>query len=286
MSSPRVFFHLGLHKTGTTWFQRALFPKLPQVSTKRARNFSAIDGILAQDRSGILIISHEGLSGSISMQKCSGDRSKRLRESIARISEISSCTGIIIGFREQASWINSAYAEKTKKRPMGSADYIGSYSPDDLSWCKILATADQAPVPVFAFLYEELNSDPSALVADLCRFLGTTEPSNLSEILAKRENLSPRGDLGQRASRVFFTISRILKPIPYLSNAKRPLRGLGSKLGARLDRHSAPAPTIAFNDELARLLHADWNRLVQTVGERRGRDFSALAKDTASLPMA
>jgi hypothetical protein len=277
VNEPGVFFHMGLHKTGSTWFQRALFPNLPNVEMQRTRKFSIIEKLIAEESSKILVISHEGLTGSITMQRSPGDRSKRLRESLERISEFRSCAGIIIGFREQRSWINSAYAEKAKKRPLSAVQYLSSYSPDDLSWCKILATADRAPVPVFGFLYEELNSDPSALVADLCRFLGTTEPANLSEILAKRENVSPRGDVGRRASRVFFTISRILKPIPFLSNAKRPLRSLGSKFGARLDRHSVPAPTIAFDDALANLLQADWSKLVEIVGKRRGRDFSALA---------
>ena len=286
MNKPSVFFHIGLHKTGSTWFQRALFPDLPNVEVQRTRKFSIIEKLVAKKRPKILIISHEGMTGSLNMQQSFGDRGKRLRDSIARISEFHSCAGIIIGFREQTSWINSAYAEKAKKRPLSAVEYLSSYSPDDLSWCKILAAADRAPVPVFGFLYEELNSDPSALVADLCRFLGTTEPSNLSEILAKRENLSPRGDLGRRASRVFFTISRILKPIPFLSNAKRPLRSLGSKFGARLDRHSVPAPTIAFDDALAKLLQGDWSKLVEIVGERRGRDFSALAKGAASRPIA
>jgi hypothetical protein len=280
VSHPHVFFHIGLHKTGTTWLQRALFPALPDVITKRSRSFPNIKDLVAND-DAVLVISHEGMSGSISPQKSPGDRDKRLRENIEKMSALNNCNGIIIGFREQLSWINSAYSEKAKKEPVLPDSYLESFTSTELSWCRLLDTVGAARVPIFCFLYEELLHGPEALVSDLCGFLGTPVPSNWSEISERRENRSPRGGLGQHASRALFSIARVLKRAPLISRAKRPLRSLGSKLGTRLDRYSAPATAITFNDALARELKADWKSLLNIVGERRGRDFSALALSPA-----
>ncbi len=280
MSTPHVFFHIGLHKTGTTWLQRALFPALSDVTTKRSRSLPKIKDAIANN-DAVLIISHEGMSGSISTQKSPGDRDKRLRENIEKMSALNNCNGIIIGFREQLSWINSAYSEKAKKEPVLPESYLESFSPTELSWCKLLDAVGAARAPIFCFLYEELLHGPESLISDLCGFLGTPVPSNWSEISERRENRSPRGSLGQHASRALFSIARVLKNAPLISRAKRPLRGVGSRLGTRLDRYSAPATAITFNDELAKELEADWNTLLSIVGERRGRDFSALALSLA-----
>ena len=41
-----VIIHLGMHKTGTTWLQRQLFPKLDRVEVKRAKSIDEIAGII------------------------------------------------------------------------------------------------------------------------------------------------------------------------------------------------------------------------------------------------
>jgi len=269
----RVLFHIGLHKTGTTWLQKVLFPTLADVSVQRSRDFHSITRIVAEHRDRPLIISHEGLSGSISPFKEPGDRHSRLVQNIDSISRIRD-SRIIIGFRQQLAWLNSAYAERAKKENFVQQEYIKTFAPTELSWLNILNIVDGAGVPVFVLLYEELVSRPETLISDLCRFIGTAEPRVQSGIAQKRENHSPRSSAGQAVSRFFVRGSRLLKRIPYASNAQRPLRAFGSRIGTALDGHFPPAPAIALDEQLEALVQSDWSGLVRLVGKRRGRDFS------------
>ena len=283
MNGQRVVFHIGLHKTGTTWLQKVLFPTLPGISVHRSRDFSKIDRMIDQrDPSRTLIVSHEGMSGSHSVRKQPGEREQRLLENIGQIKQTCPEACIAVGLREQSSWLNASFAEKAKKERVGPHEFVDGFSPSELMWCKILDAIDIAGVPAFCFLYEELVHDPQVLISDMCRFLGTAEPSNWRDITQRRANPSPRSAAGQAASRLFFQASWKLKVkrIPYFSRyLSRPLRGLGSRVGTKLDRFFPMSPVIALDEELERVLQSDWNALLRIAGERRNRDFSAFRID-------
>lgn len=189
---------------------------------------------------------------------------------------MSSDVGLIIGFREHVSWLNSTYAEKAKKESaIGPDAYLQTFALEELLWCNVLAEIELAHVPVFGFLYEEIIFNPDGFVTDICNFLGTKPPVNWRETLERRMNPSPRSAMGQRVSRPFFRLSdglrfRGYKPLRYQLNQ------MGSKLGAWLDRYAPPARPVQPNDEVATLLRADWNDLVQRLGQRRGRDLYRL----------
>jgi hypothetical protein len=267
-----VFFHIGLHKTATTWFQHHLFPNLAGVKclvTKRIADIAEPIG----DPS-IRVVSHESLSGTLSSEKRPGDNKRRLAETLASIAAAAPGAPIIIGFREHESWLAAAYAQKAKKQGVRLEDYIATFSPDDLSWCRSLDLIEEGNRSVFAFLFEELSYAPEALIDDLCRFLGTEAPANLNELLRVRENASPRSQAGQLLSRPFFQFSYALKR--YTSIDTKSLRDLGARLGTRLDHTFAPLD-LGLNQDIARKLRADWERLLQRVGERRGHDLSTLS---------
>src|SRR5581483_486195 len=267
MERPRLFFHIGLHKTGTTWLQNAFFPRLSNVRAVRARRVEKLQRLLAEPNPEILLISHEGLGGTISLYRSPGSLFNRLRRSLEVI-QAEPCDGILVGFREQQAWINSAYFEKAKSNEVSAEAYLNQYSPDELTWCKVLECVQTSSVPVFPFLYEELNHSPHEFAADLCGFLGTELPPDVGEILRRRENPSPRSIRGQRLARAFFVASRVL---PARFNGT--LRGWGSKLGAKLDS-GTELERITFPDDLARRLRDDWRSLIRLIGKRRGRDFS------------
>ena len=129
-----------------------------------------------------LIVSHAGLSGTLS-NKPPGN-SQLLTDSLRLIAELVPDTAIIIGFRQHASWLHSAYSNKAKKTwAMSPKNYVRSFSLDDLSWCTKLRTIEQSSAAVFPFLYEELLWHPPALINDLCKFLGKGPPANLDQLL-------------------------------------------------------------------------------------------------------
>ena len=204
-----MYFHIGLHKTATTWLQRHLFPSLPGVNCLVTRRIAGITR--PQGDVPTLIVSHEALSGTLSSEKQPGDNKKRLTETLSSIAAVAPGAPIIIGFREHRSWLTAAYAQKAKKQGVKVERYLATFSRDDLSWCRSLDLIEDGKRPVFPFLYEELSHAPQALIGDLCRFLKTEAPANLSEVLSVRENASPRSQAGQLLSRPFFQVSYALE---------------------------------------------------------------------------
>jgi hypothetical protein len=275
----RIFFHIGLHKTATSWLQTQLFPNLDGVKVLRARRFGEISRYLRDCGVETLLVSHEDLGGTIARCKEPGDSERRLKVTLAAIGDTAPHAAIIIGFREHSAWLNSAYAQRAKKNPYGLDSYAASFSADELSWCRTLRSIEASCDRVFAFLYEELLHGPHTLVDDLCRFLSVKPPSNLAGLLEISENPSPRSRQGQLLSRAFFRLSlRIAK-----TNSKIDTTGIihflrqqGFRLGAQFDRYFPAYHHISFNAETARALRQDWANLLRLVGERRGRDFSAL----------
>jgi hypothetical protein len=66
-----VFFHIGMHKTATSWFQRQMFPAIDDaslISSKMDEIAASLVALDAQEfgNAAILLVSHEGLDGSIS----------------------------------------------------------------------------------------------------------------------------------------------------------------------------------------------------------------------------
>lgn len=268
-----IFFHIGLHKTATGWLQRQLFPSLP-LPIYRTRKFDKIGDLAADPSTDAIIISHEGLGGRISDSKAPGDTMAIFSSTIARIADLPIEGKVLIGFREHAAWINSAYAQRGKKSAVTPVQYRDSYVLGDLLWMDRVALCDRHGLKSFQFLYEEFGHDPITLVADLCKFLETPMPGNTAELLARRENPSPRTARGFRVSRVAHRIARALGGLPGV-DAKR-LRASASKLGAGCDSAAGP-PLIVLKEAETERLRDDWSELVGSVALRRGRDFSLLS---------
>ena len=267
-----MFFHIGLHKTASTWFQQHLFPNLAGVTCLRTKRIAEIAQQAAD--APILIVSHESLSGTLSSEKQPGDNKKRLTETLSSIAAVAPGAPIIIGFREHGSWLSAAYAQKAKKQGVQLKSYVATFSREDLSWCRSLDLIEDGSRSVFPFLYEELSCAPEALIDDLCSFLGTEVPANLTELLAVRENASPRSKAGQILSRPFFQTSYALRNFTSINT--KSLREFGGRLGTRLDQHFAPLE-IGLEQDMAGDLRRDWERLLERIGNRRSRDLSALS---------
>jgi hypothetical protein len=267
-----VFFHIGLHKTASTWFQRHLFPNLAGVNCLVTKHIAEIakPGVDAP----ILIVSHESLSGTLSSEKQPGDNKKRLTKTLGSIAAVAPGAPIIIGFREHGSWLSAAFAQKAKKQGVQLTRYVATFSREDLSWCRSLDLIEDGHRSVFPFLYEELSYAPEALIDDLCRFLGTEIPANLAELLAVRENASPRSKAGQILSRPFFQTSYALRSFTSINT--KSLREFGGRLGTRIDQHFAPLE-VGLDQDMAQDLRRDWERLLERIGDRRSRDLSALS---------
>ena len=271
-----IFFHIGLHKTATTWFQRQLFPSLDGVQVVRTKYIDKIAAHLSTidtsvNGSPTVIVSHEALGGSIAHRRSPGFATDRLESNLELIASLAPQRSIIVGFREHGSWLQSAYSQRaTKNFGIDQDGYVKGFSLSDLSWRRKLETIGASCEAVFPFLYEELLRDPKLLVTDLCRFIGKPPPPNLDELLRIRENATPRSALGQFVSRSMLKLSR--------SSNRRHWKHHAFRVGAWCDNIYPKRRSLPLDPELAGALREDWNELLDLVGKRRGHDFSAYRK--------
>ena len=260
-----LVFHIGLHKTATTWFQSALFPSFSEFGLCLERKPARI---IKAAQQGPLIVSDEGLCGTLSELKSPGDYRARMMRGLAVIREVAPGEPVIVGFREQRAWINAAYHQKAKKRPVDPAQYLSTFSLQDLMWRETLRLIEDEGGPVFPFLYEEMLSDPKALVTDLCAFLKCAPPANLEALLQRRTNQSPKTSLGQAISRPFFNLSYRLGRG---RDRSRQFREFGARIGSCFDKWGRPLPRIEFDPAMSQALHEDWAMLTERVTDLRAR---------------
>jgi hypothetical protein len=264
----KVFLHIGMHKTATTWFQRQLFPKIGGACVIRRKKMHEIaESLNAHGDAAIIIVSHEGLGGSVSWERTPGETIARLSQNLSALMTLRPDASVIVGYREQSGWLASAFAQRAKKSWGVTWDrYLLRFSLEELCWCNGLRLVESLCPSVFPFLYEELVEAPEILVEDLCRFIGSPPPSDVQELLRIRENPSPRSRLGQ-------TLSAMCRPaLGWVGRSasrrlKAGLRNFDSRYSPR--RIQLPGAWEAR-------LRQDWDQLLALVSERRGRDLSRL----------
>lgn len=267
-----------MHKTATTWFQRQLYPKLDDVwliRRKRPRKIAAaIDEARIKAPSSTVIVSAEGLGGSISLGRQPGAVTKKLRINLETLAGVTPDRAMIVGYREQQAWLRSAFAQRAKKS-FGAhwKEFVGSFSVEELSWCYSLKLIQSSSSSVFPFLYEEFLYSPEILVEDLCGFLGKSVPRDLGDLLLSRSNPSPRSWLGQFASRTM----RVAR-----KKIKGPDRQLFENRIARFDSFFPPRH-LSIAPDLASTLSQDWKELMILMSEIRGRDFCAFSSSHMSV---
>src|SRR3546814_19353516 len=102
MKYDSFFFHVGLHKTATTYLQRLVFPHWPEIKYLRYRN---LEYFLRLPDTAKYLVSSEGLSGATFARL--DDR----RRGLARLAEMFPGASAIIGFRPHGGFVASLYSQ-------------------------------------------------------------------------------------------------------------------------------------------------------------------------------
>ena len=252
----KIYFHIGLHKTATGWFQKCFFPSLSGINTYVIPQDDAIRRI-ARQKNGTHIISSESLSGTLSSQKQPGDYRIRTIERLDFIRSVAPNARIIVGFREQESWINSAYLHKAKKGWVSPAAYKATFAMHELLWCEILGIIRERFSQVFPFLYDEIAESPAALVDDICSFLGCSPPAKLETLVMRQINPSPQSALGLAVSR---RLSQMVNHMGHMGIIADRRAGMehAFRIGAFLDRYGTRTRPITFTQDERVRLQSDW----------------------------
>jgi len=192
MKYDNFFFHIGLHKTASTYLQRVVFPTWPGIIYLRHRN---IEYFLRLSPAEKYLISCEGLSGATF-----ANLDERLK-CIARLAEMFPGANTIIGFRPHGGFVASLYSQYLRYGGSKAFDsFFSSSGPQDhLIWRRedlcfralIEGLESSFGKPPFVFQMSELRSNREKLLADLAAFLGTAPPPPMA-----REDRAQNTSLG------------------------------------------------------------------------------------------
>lgn len=170
--NTQVILHIGLHKTGTTFLQQEIFPKLKGVNYKiyyEMQDYKIKDG-------AVNLISCENLSGSLlaSIKFGAFERNALLYGMKALYPN----ARIIVGFRDKKAWLYSVYCQHIKQGRLYRsynaflrtipAEYIDFNSYE----CLICELFDD----VYVYYFEAIQKDVDGFVRDICDFIGVPVP--------------------------------------------------------------------------------------------------------------
>lgn len=222
-------FHVGLHKTGTTYLQDVVFPNWPRLRYLRFRN---LEYFLALPASEKYLVSCENLSGATFAtleERCHG---------LARLAEMFPGAKVVIAFRPHGDFVASLYSQYL--RYGGQATFGGFFSlssPDavwhrgDLCYRALIEVIEGAfGSKPFVFHLGELRDNEQGLLTDLARFFGTPPPAGLRK--ARPRNVS----LGAWQGRLLRRINELVDTTYSRDGGNRPYR--------RLHRFGMDPPTI------------------------------------------
>jgi hypothetical protein len=176
-----IYFHVGLHKTASTYLQNVVFPKWPGVNYLRYRN---IEYFLRLSEGEKYLISCEGLSGATFAAL------EERRRGLARLAEMFPGANAIIGLRPHGGFVASLYSQYL--RYGGDApfeDFFSLKGPqdrvvwrrEDLNFRALIECLEASfGKPPFVFLMSELRSNRDGLFSDLAGFFGVSDTPRLA----------------------------------------------------------------------------------------------------------
>ncbi|MHA2039963.1 MAG: sulfotransferase [Promethearchaeota archaeon] len=162
----QIFLHVGLPKTGTSWLQQILFPKLNVHLIRRRKDFITIP------INGKIIISLEALSGSY---KYSVDYRNYLANGMKAVYPDAK---IIVGLREKNSWLKSMYNQGVKRGVFKETfdEWNNSIDPRILDFDNYVNKLNELFDDVFVYWFEDFKKDKKKVIVDMCNFLDVDVP--------------------------------------------------------------------------------------------------------------
>lgn len=223
------YFHIGLHKTATTYLQDVVFPRWPGIRYMRFRN---LEYFLALPDTGKYLVSCENMSGTTFAPL------DERRRGLKRLARMFPGANVIIAFRPHGDYMASLYSQYLRYGGQATFDGFFSLNLDDAVWrggdlsykTLIETTEDAFETKPFVFQLGELKRDPSGLFADLARFIGTPQPTELAN--RRPTNVS----LGAWQGRLLRRVNELVGTPYSRDGGNRPYR--------RLHRFGLDPPTL------------------------------------------
>ena len=267
-----LYLHVGLHKTGTTYFQADVFPYWRGLRYLRSLS---VEGFLKVPQEEICLASREGLSGGVLAHQAE----KLLF--LKRLSRMFPDAQIIISFRQHSSYINAIYSQYLRYggtlpfQEFFDLDHDnGLIKRDDVHFKSYVdGIRNYWGRPPFVFLLTEIKENKSQLMTDLGSFFGRPPPA--PETLPSRpRNLS----LGAKQAETLRRINRFFGIQLHRDGSTRPYRILRRanmdppslcQRWTALSRNQRPIIESRLAQRIDHFYKDDWAFLQSCVDQRR-----------------
>lgn len=164
----KVVLHLGLAKTGTSWLQQQVFPRLP-LHFYHCKHYD----VLNKNTSNMLL-SFEGLSGTI---QCN-DR----YVNAYRLHKLFPKAQVIVVFRGKSSYLHSLYSQFIRGGGTWSFYTFNNWAmrhPYFMDWNLYKAHLRCLFDDVLFLEFEDLKKNPQQFVKELCCFIEVPMPDGI-----------------------------------------------------------------------------------------------------------
>jgi len=177
-----IVIHVGLHKTGTTFLQRRVFPKMDVNFIEHPKKF-LLD--LKQDK--INVISEEELSGR---PHYIYEKNMRYKFADSLYSMFPNAK-IIVGFRKTDSWLNSLWKQYVWRGGTKSKEeFVSLFKGDYLNFEMYREYLEKRFPAVHVYQFEELLKKPDETIKAMADFIGVPMP----EYQMAKDNVSWSND--------------------------------------------------------------------------------------------
>jgi hypothetical protein len=196
-------FHVGLHKTGTTFLQGEVFPRLNGIQYLRWRN---LEYLIRLDETNRYLVSCEGLSG-----RTFAGLDER-RTGLSRLAQMFPRARVIIGVRRHGDFLASLYSQYL--RYGGTESFSGFLDPNrqrdrfpfnrmEVSFRTIVeSTQDAFGVAPLVFDMAEMFRSPETFLDELCTYTGSVPGNALAAFEAPPRNATLRRWQGHTLRRI------------------------------------------------------------------------------------
>ena len=189
------FLHIGLHKTGTTFLQRKVFPNWPGVHyIGKPYSSQFVESVLWDEKISTVLMSNEQFS-SPPIYPALLDPALRKRPwfeqrkiVILRLKALFPSAKVILGLREPAAFSESVYSQYILRGGWASLedfwrpdDYRGCLCLEDVEFDSLLDFVEGLWPGSFYFDQADLRSDPGKILARMSRFMGVDESPSVVE---------------------------------------------------------------------------------------------------------
>ncbi len=165
---PEIFFHAGLERTGTTFLQQSLFPKLKNIYYIPKKQYKNSDKIIFKTNYDKYLLSHEN---------------KLLYPEMKKFASKYPNAQIILVFRRHDKWIASHYKRQIKngysknfKEFIDLENNTGLWKKEDLFFLPRIKCIEECfKQPPLVLFHDELKSSPKDFVRKILKITGTEE---------------------------------------------------------------------------------------------------------------